>query len=525
MPGSDHLDENFVAQLLDGVLSDEARLTSAAHIDACDECQALLAAVARSCGHDPESTLATDAPDARGTPSRHSLQAGTLFGRYVIMDLLGVGGMGIVYGAYDPRLDRRVALKLLHPESSQATTAEGRACLLREAQSMARLSHPNVVAVYDAGQIGGEVYLAMEFVEGKTLRQWVSDRPRSWHEVLAMYLQVGQGLAAAHRAGLLHRDFKPDNVLVDATGRARVADFGLAGRAQPGRALELDRPCASAPETAPTRPSSVTGTPAYMAPEQLAGGTADQRSDQFAFCVALYESLHGERPFDTESAPGSPAVRRAVRAAPRESRVPPWLLRVLSRGFADAPDQRYASIDELLSALRPDPLLAEWPEERVPGEANPPRPPLALEEFGLFRDLPAGAVEALRETVLERRIARGERVFAAGDGGRELFLLRSGHVRVLAPSEGGGARVLNTLGPGDFFGDLAYLDGAVRSADVVAACDTDLFILAPQDVARAAHRFPGLEAMIAARIALALAQRLRRVTTPGGSESARERRQ
>jgi predicted ATPase/serine/threonine protein kinase len=356
MPGAAHLDENSVAQLLDGLLSDEERRTAAAHVDACDDCQALLAAVARSCGQEPASTLAPEAPDAREALSPRSLQGGALFGRYVILDRRGAGGMGVVYGAYDTRLDRRVALKLLQPGSSQAATAEGRVSLLREAQSMARLSHPNVVAVYDAGVIGGEVYLAMEFVEGKTLRQWVSDRPRSWHEVLAMYLQAGQGLAAAHKAELLHGDFKPDNVLVDRTGRARVADFGLAWRAPPRPAPELDQRHDPAPATIPTRVGSVAGTPAYMAPEQLAGAAADQRSDQFAFCVALYESLYGERPFERELVPGLPAAKRAMRVAPTGSPVPPWLRRALSRGLADVPDQRYASFDELLSALRYDPL-------------------------------------------------------------------------------------------------------------------------------------------------------------------------
>jgi serine/threonine protein kinase len=533
MAGPDHLDENAIAQLLDGLLPDEARRNVEAHVDACDACQALLAAVARAGGQDSELTSRTGEPDASAPLSRESLRGGARFGRYIILDRLGVGGMGVVYGAYDPRLDRRVALKLLHPESERAATAEGRASLLREARSMARLSHPNVVAVYDAGEIGGEVYLAMEFVEGKTLRQWVSERPRSWREVLVMYLQVGEGLAAAHRAGLLHHDFKPDNVLVDATGRARVADFGLAGRVPPGRVAECARPGESASPgramATAARASAITGTPAYMAPEQLAGGAADQRSDQFAFCVALYESLYGERPFDTEAAPGLP-VKRAPRPLPKDAKVPPWLRRVLARGLAEAPDERHASLDELLSTLRA-PLLASEPLSGVPGdregieEGGPGESssPLDLGEFWLLRDLPAGAIAALRETARERWVAAGEQVFAAGDGGRELFLLRRGRVRVLAPGEGGGVRVLNTLGPGDYFGDLAYLDGAVRSADVVAASDADLFVLTPEDVGRAALRFPGVEARIVARIAVALARRLRSVTTPGVPGSARER--
>src|SRR5215470_6274154 len=201
------------------------------------------------------------------------LERGTRFGRYEVLRHAGAGGMGDVYAAYDPELERNVALKLLRPGTAGARAAE----LKREAQALARLAHANVVAVHDVGTSDGQVYVAMELVEGPTLRAWLAEKPRTAVEILAVFDAAGQGLSAAHGAGLVHRDFKPENVLLGADGRARVTDFGLAVAA--GAAGEL------------------AGSVPYMAPEQLQGEAVDARADQFAFAVALYEALYGERPF------------------------------------------------------------------------------------------------------------------------------------------------------------------------------------------------------------------------------------
>jgi serine/threonine protein kinase/Flp pilus assembly protein TadD len=305
-----------------------------------------------------------------------ALGRGTPLDRYVVLDPLGAGGMGMVYAAYDSVLDRKVALKLLPPESASGSSevTSGRARLLREAQAMARLSHPNVVAVYDVYQHGAQVFMAMELVEGQTLSQWLREKPRGKREILSAWLEAGRGLAAAHAAGLVHRDFKPTNVLVGKDGRVRVTDFGLARphSAPPEPASEDG---ASSPSTGPVKPHSlldlqltqwgaVLGTPAYMAPEQFRGATADARTDQFSFAVSLWEALYGERPFEGRS----PAERREnvlagrIHPPPSHSRVPPFIHRALSRALSTAPEARYPTLDALLDVLGKDParLRRRW---------------------------------------------------------------------------------------------------------------------------------------------------------------------
>jgi tetratricopeptide (TPR) repeat protein len=262
-------------------------------------------------------------------PGAESLERGATVGRYVVLDRIGSGGMGVVYAAWDPELERRVALKLLRPE--RFGNEPDRLRLLREAQALARLTHPNVVAVHDAGTFGDRVFLAMELVEGRTLRQWLAEGGRSWREILALFLAAGRGLAAAHAAGLVHRDFKPGNVLIGRDGRARVVDFGLA------RAL-------GEPEAADW--GFVQGTPAYMAPEQGRGASADARSDQFSFCVSLHEALFGELPFADDGSP---------RGAFAGTRAPRWLREALRRGLRTPPEERYPSMDVLLRELERDP--------------------------------------------------------------------------------------------------------------------------------------------------------------------------
>ncbi|MEZ4449458.1 MAG: serine/threonine-protein kinase [Nannocystaceae bacterium] len=293
-------------------------------------------------------------------------------GRFILIRRIGVGGMGVVYSAYDEELDRKVAIKVLLAERQ---TREGRARILREAQALARISHPNIVHVYEVGEWQGQVFMAMEFVEGQTLDAWVRRGERTWREILAAYRQAGQGLAAAHEAGLVHRDIKPENIVIDARARVLILDFGLA-RLDDTRGEEATTPGEGATATegsdlraveaitrTVTRSGVVMGTPAYMPPELSRGAQADARSDQFSFCVALYEALHGERPFPGRDLPTIVAaiLTGKLREPPRGSKVPMWLRRVLLRGLAARPEDRWPSMQALLTALARDPARHSRP--------------------------------------------------------------------------------------------------------------------------------------------------------------------
>lgn len=294
------------------------------------------------------------------------LQRGSLVGRYMVLRELGAGGMGVVYAAEDPELDRKVALKLLHtevrePAGSGSTTA-ARTRLLREAQALAKLAHPNVVAVHDVGEHDGRVWLAMEYVDGVTLSAWLKEERRGWREVLAVMSAAGRGLAAAHEAGLLHRDFKPDNVMVARDGRVRVMDLGLAKSTQANlvAALEVstDQATAKASELGVlamrlTQAGALMGTPAYMSPEQFGGGEVDARADVFAYCVTLWESLYGEPPFAGRTLLELVASVLAGKVqTPASSRsVPRWLRRTCERGLKTDVRARWPSMQELLLAL------------------------------------------------------------------------------------------------------------------------------------------------------------------------------
>lgn len=281
------------------------------------------------------------------------LRAGDRVGRYVIDAHVGAGGMGRIYTAHDPKLDRRVALKLLRAEQRDE---QGRDRLLREARALAKLAHPHVVAVHDTGVVGDQVFVAMEYVSGTTLREVVAQRRHGWREALDLLLPVAHGLAAVHAAGLVHRDLKPANVMLGDDGRVRLMDFGLA-RA-PAAAAAADGETGAAPPVEPegatlTRTGTVLGTPPYMAPEQWHGRVADARCDQFAFCVTLWEALHGERPFAGQ---GVTALERAITqgvitAPARLGEVPRWLHRVLERGLSVEPGDRFPSMDALIERL------------------------------------------------------------------------------------------------------------------------------------------------------------------------------
>ncbi len=316
---------------------------------------------------------------ARGDPlGLENEQVPAQIGRFTVLKLLGSGGMGEVYAAYDPDLDRRVALKVLHAQVSQSSSSStARARLLREAKALAKLSHPNVVAIYDVGTVNEQIFIAMEFVKGMTLTKWMRQPPepladgteskfRAWSDILALFLQAGRGLAAAHKAGIIHRDFKPDNVLLGRDGRIRVVDFGLA-RADGGHAerpdtfadaiKSLSNHTSSVFELRLTRTGGMAGTPAYMAPEQYLNLQVDARTDQFSYCVALYEGLYGERPFrgDTIARVRKAVINGEIVDAPKESEVPHWLRNILLRGLSVHPGARYPSMDALLAELSDDP--------------------------------------------------------------------------------------------------------------------------------------------------------------------------
>ncbi len=283
--------------------------------------------------------------------------------RYVIAREIGSGGMGTVYAAYDPDLDRRVALKVVHAEGDEEVSVEAsRIRLLREAKACGSLAHPNVVKVYGVGVHEERVFIAMEYVEGLSLREWLREKDRSWRDVLKVFKAAGRGLAAAHAAGFVHRDFKPDNVLIRADGRVKVVDFGLArshGEHDPRpdesaeRARRVVRRQGRRRQTENlTRTGATVGTPAYMSPEQHRAEPADPRSDQFAFCVSMWEALYGARPFDRRSyvEVARAKARGEIEDPPRalRSRVPDWLHEALRTGMAPLPDQRHGSMEELL---------------------------------------------------------------------------------------------------------------------------------------------------------------------------------
>jgi tRNA A-37 threonylcarbamoyl transferase component Bud32 len=276
-------------------------------------------------------------------------------GRYDVLRELGRGGMGVTYVAYDEDLDRKVALKLVR---SELLGEESQKRLRREAQALARLAHPNIVAVHDVGSHHGQAFIAMEFVPGQTASAWAAARPRTWSEVISVFCQAGEGLRVAHAAGLVHRDIKPANIIVGDDGRVRVLDFGLARQALRDDELEA----AGALDTIVmddqlTSTGVLVGTLRYMAPEHLDRGIANARSDQFSFCVSLFETLYNRAPFAGATPRARLAAMRQGKIAevPGKSPVPRWLHVVIVRGLAFAPEARWPSMDELLAELARDP--------------------------------------------------------------------------------------------------------------------------------------------------------------------------
>ncbi len=289
--------------------------------------------------------------------SVRKLDKGLTLDRYVVLERLGGGGMGEVYAAWDPMLDRKVALKLLRGDfQGSPREEEFRLRLLREAQALAKLSHPNVVSIHDVGVAKGMVFLAMEFADGDTLTTWLQKGTRSWRSILEVFLEAGEGLDAAHASGITHRDFKPDNVVVGKDGRVRVMDFGLAHGASlsESQVTEKDKEQTQpGPKRTITAPGTVLGTLKYMSPEALFGMPTDARSDLFSFCVALFEALYGYRPFEGVTPPGIAASIQTgkIRPPPKNTRVPARIHRLILKGLEADPARRFQTLRALLIQL------------------------------------------------------------------------------------------------------------------------------------------------------------------------------
>jgi eukaryotic-like serine/threonine-protein kinase len=343
----DCLDENTVVAYVEGRLSADDERRVLLHSDGCASCRRLVAATAHML---VPAVSPLDPTEPRLPDAAEPFVAGQNIGRYVVRDLIGAGGMGIVYEAYDPELERKVALKLMRADSAASHGNELRQRLLREAQAMARIRHPNVITIYDVGTIGDGVFLAMELIEGTTLTEW-QRASRSALEIVRAYALAGEGLQAAHDVGVVHRDFKPDNVLVGGDGRVCVTDFGLA------RPLTVDEPSGDSGvdvASTVTRAGLLVGTPAYMAPEQMRGEPADARADQFGFAVSLYEALHGKRPFAGKSLDELHRAMKDGRRVPDERRgVPARVRNALVRALSFEPAARFPSMSALLDRLRP----------------------------------------------------------------------------------------------------------------------------------------------------------------------------
>jgi serine/threonine protein kinase len=285
-------------------------------------------------------------------------------GRYEVVQNIGRGACGLVLGATDPELDRKVAIKLVLPSRERRGEGERwQARLLREAQTLAQLRHPNIVEVFDVGEQDGGVYLVMQWLQGRTLRQWLADERPSWEAIVAVHAAAGRALDAAHRRGLVHRDFKPDNVMVDSSsdpaqsgvaGQVKVIDFGLTRAAASSQSDSASGISGDHVDEGLTRADTVLGTPAYMAPEQHAGKPSGAPADQFAYCVSLYESLWGKRPFEgpTLHALHEAKIRNAIDPPPRDASTPRWLWPIVRRGLSRAPADRWPSMAALLEALQ-----------------------------------------------------------------------------------------------------------------------------------------------------------------------------
>ena len=344
--------------MLAGQLASAQLLRAEAHVDSCASCRILIGKVA-----DSVASAETVGDDRTSRPKLEA--APKQIGRYEVERQIGAGGMGVVLLAEDSDLKRKVVIKLIRPGTGGEEGSAGRERLLREAQAMAKVSHVNVVPIYDVGVHDGQVFLAMEYIEGGDLAAWLKEQ-RPVDAVLSVFVQAGRGLAAAHRAGLVHRDFKPHNVLLGNHGEVKVTDFGLA-RAELStgdRPLDRSRPRVSTAgndlsvatllASPITHTGAMVGTPAYMAPEQILVEGVDGRTDQFSFCVALHEALYGKRPF-TGATPEElfEATLSGKLVDVPDRRVPARVRKALLRGLSVEPKDRFPTMDALLAELAP----------------------------------------------------------------------------------------------------------------------------------------------------------------------------
>ena len=331
----------------------------------------------------PDDTLPSRDSDELARPHLGpTLTRGSVVSRYIILERLGQGGMGVVYKAYDPDLDRQLAIKFHSVKRRNIGSHErAKARLFREAQALAKLAHPNVVNVYDVGTFGDDVFVAMELIPGQTLKYWLKQENRSFRQIVQMFAQVGQGLIAAHDAGIVHRDFKPSNVIVGNDNRPRVLDFGLAAGIEaqsandPGDVLlshepdpldeiEIDDTSRSGSKSGRkylnvrlTQLGATLGTPRYMSPEQYLGLEVGERSDQFSFCVALYEALYRTSPFasNPKAVAHDTVLFTKVRKPPQDAQVGSWLEPIVLRGLSKNPNYRFESMRSLLEEMQQDP--------------------------------------------------------------------------------------------------------------------------------------------------------------------------
>lgn len=374
-------DDSDLLSYAQGDLERDAREALELHLGGCAACCELVAETAKLLDEEPMPS-GLPAPGSAIEPPDAPL--GAEVGRYQLRSILGRGGTGVVYAAHDPELHRRVAIKLLRSDVLERGTDDGRARLLREARAMARVSHPHVVAIYDIGVWSDQVFVAMELVEGRTLRRVFADGGVAWQTRLRRVIEAGRGLCAAHAVGLVHRDFKPENVLVGQDGRARVTDFGLA---KPVRGEEFARGLRSKSMveilTTVTLTGRTSGTPAYMAPEQFLDAGGDARVDQFALAVVLHEAVWGVRPFAGKAvadiAKNVLESRVCEVPAAQPVDVPEALRAIVLRGVARDPDQRWPSCDAMLDALEaairaPVAAVAAVNEDTVPSPGRGQRP-------------------------------------------------------------------------------------------------------------------------------------------------------